>query len=110
MWQARRVAGPCIPAYKTVGEAIARSVTPGDLAFVDVGTQSSQMPYDLPPQVTLYAHHNIGIWQGEEQALSLARKNGVQHIFVFVLDKDGKSVVQIRRIDAETAATAHARS
>jgi hypothetical protein len=86
--------GPLTPAYKTIGECIARNANPDEVVFAQF-----QQPSAIPlPQVVLYAHRNIAIWQDEPTARQLAQKNGVSSGVLFVIDSAQTEVTEIRRM------------
>ena len=90
----RMLTGPLVPAYKTIGECIARNATPDEVVFAQF-----QQPWAIPlPQVVLYAHRNIAIWQDEATARELARKNGVSSGVLFVINSAQTEVTEIQRI------------
>ena len=89
--------GPLTPAYKTIGECIARNASPDEVVFAQF-----QQPWAIPlPQVVLYAHRNIAIWQDEPTARQLAQKNGVSSGVLFVIDSAQSEVTEIRRMKSE---------
>ncbi len=90
----RMLTGPLVPAYKTIGECIARHATPDEVVFAQF-----QQPEAIPlPQVVLYAHRNIAIWQDEATARELVSKNGVSGAVLFVMNSAQTEVSEIRRM------------
>jgi len=90
----RMLTGPLLPGYKAIGECIARNATPDEVVFAQF-QQSNEVPL---PQVVLYAHRNIAIWQDDATARELVQKNGVSTGVVFVVNSAETEVTEIRRI------------
>jgi hypothetical protein len=91
----RVLTGPLVPAYKAIGECIARNSTPDEVVFAQF-----QQPWAIPlPQVVLYAHRNIAIWLDEVTARQLAQKNGVSRGVLFVINPAQTDVTEIHHIE-----------
>jgi hypothetical protein len=97
IFEYRMLAGPSTPAYKEIGDFIAKNSRPDEIVFAEYerSTADSGRPF---PQIVLYAHRNIAVWQDESQARQLARLDGVPNIVVFVINSAETGVSGVRRM------------
>lgn len=97
IFEYRILTGPNVPAYKEIGDFIAKNSSPDEIVFAEYQQPSRDLGRPLP-QIVLYAHRNIAVWQDENQARELARQNGVLNIVVFVINSTETGVTAIRRM------------
>jgi len=97
IFEYRILTGPNVPAYKEIGDFIAKNSSPDEIVFAEYQQPSRDLGRPLP-QIVLYAHRNIAVWQDENQARDLARQNGVPNIVIFVINSTETGVTAIRRM------------
>jgi hypothetical protein len=97
IFEYRMLAGPSTPAYKEIGDFIAKNAGPDEIVFAEYQRRVQDSGRPLP-QIVLYAHRNVAVWQDENQARQLARLNGVPKIVVFEIDSAETAVSAVRRM------------
>jgi hypothetical protein len=97
IFEYRMLAGPSTPAYKEIGDFIAKNAGPDEIVFAEYQRRAQDSGRPLP-QIVLYAHRNIAVWQDESQARQLAQRNGVPKIVVFEINSAETAVSAVRHM------------
>lgn len=97
VFEYRMLTGPSTPAYKEMGDFIAKNSGPDEIVFAEYERSAADSGRPLP-QIVLYAHRNIAVWQDETQARQLARLDGVPNVVVFVINSSETGVTAVRRM------------